>query len=103
MSPFAISQDFIVDEYTAGKGKCPPVPRKKRKSVYIASIEKGAVLFDSLIDADRANEIGLVVVDELHLIGEKGRGANLEALLTKVMYLNGKMQQSMSHNVVLIM
>ncbi|XP_065359791.1 helicase POLQ-like [Calliphora vicina] len=92
MSPFAIGLDFIVDEYTAGKGKCPPVPRKKRKSIYIASIEKGAVLLDSLIDAQRANEIGLVVVDELHLIGEKGRGAYLEALLTKIMYLNAKIQ-----------
>ncbi|XP_073838797.1 mutagen-sensitive 301 [Musca autumnalis] len=92
MSPFAIALDFIVDEYTAGKGKCPPVPRKKRKSIYIASIEKGAVLFDSLIEAERANEIGLVVVDELHLIGERGRGAYLEALLTKVMYLNAKIQ-----------
>ncbi|XP_037815116.1 helicase POLQ-like [Lucilia sericata] len=92
MSPFAIALDFIVDEYTAGKGKCPPVPRKKRKSIYIASIEKGAVLLDSLIDAQRANELGLVVVDELHLIGEKGRGAYLEALLTKIMYLNAKIQ-----------
>ncbi|XP_061402478.1 helicase POLQ-like [Musca vetustissima] len=92
MSPFAIALDFIVEEYTAGKGKCPPVPRKKRKSIFIASIEKGAVLFDSLIEAERANEIGLVVVDELHLIGERGRGAYLEALLTKVMYLNAKIQ-----------
>lgn len=100
MSPFAIALDFIVDEYTAGKGKCPPVARRKRKSVYIASIEKGAVLLDSLIDAQRANEIGLVVVDELHLIGEKGRGACLEALLTKVMYLNGKLNNIIKYKII---
>ncbi|XP_075164699.1 mutagen-sensitive 301 [Haematobia irritans] len=92
MSPFAIALDFIVDEYTAGKGRCPPVKRRKRRSIFIASIEKGAVLFDSLIEAERANEIGLVVVDELHLIGERGRGAYLEAFLTKIMYLNAKIQ-----------
>ncbi|XP_011195751.1 helicase POLQ-like isoform X2 [Zeugodacus cucurbitae] len=92
MSPFAIALNFIVDEYTAGKGKCPPMKRKKRKCIYIASIEKGAVLMDSLIEAQRADEIGLVVVDELHLIGEKGRGATLEALLTKIMFIDVSIQ-----------
>ncbi|XP_053952695.1 helicase POLQ-like isoform X2 [Anastrepha ludens] len=92
MSPFAIAMNFIVDEYTAGKGKCPPMKRKKRKSIFIASIEKGAVLIDSLIEAQRADEIGLVVVDELHLIGEKGRGAILEALLTKIMFIDVNIQ-----------
>ncbi|XP_039964616.1 helicase POLQ-like [Bactrocera tryoni] len=92
MSPFAIAMNFIVDEYTAGKGKCPPMKRKKRKCIFIASIEKGAVLMDSLIEAQRADEIGLVVVDELHLIGEKGRGATLEALLTKIMFIDVNIQ-----------
>ncbi|XP_017011859.3 helicase POLQ-like isoform X1 [Drosophila takahashii] len=92
MSPFAIDLDFLVEEYTAGKGKCPPEPRRKRRSLFIASIEKGAVLMDSLIDVQRPHEIGLVVVDELHLIGEKGRGATLEAFLTKVMFLNANIQ-----------
>ncbi|XP_030372629.1 helicase POLQ-like [Scaptodrosophila lebanonensis] len=92
MSPFAIALDFIVDEYTAGKGKCPPMARRKRRSLFVASIEKGAVLMDSLIEAQRAHEIGLVVVDELHLIGERGRGATLEALLTKVMFLKANIQ-----------
>lgn len=40
MSPFAIAMDFIVDEYTAGKGKCPPQPQRKRRNLFIASIEK---------------------------------------------------------------
>ncbi|KAH8320247.1 hypothetical protein KR067_010727 [Drosophila pandora] len=92
MSPFAIDLDFLVEEYTAGKGKCPPQPRRKRRSLFIASIEKGAVLMDSLIDVERPHEIGLVVVDELHLIGERGRGATLEAFLTKVMFLNANIQ-----------
>uniref|UniRef100_A0A1A9WCV6 Helicase POLQ-like n=1 Tax=Glossina brevipalpis TaxID=37001 RepID=A0A1A9WCV6_9MUSC len=92
MSPFAINLDFLVEEYTAGRGKCPPIARRKRKSIYIASIEKGSILFDSLIEVKRANEIGLVVIDELHLVGERGRGATLEILLTKIMYLNANIQ-----------
>lgn len=102
MSPFAIDLDFIVEEYTAGKGKCPPQPRRKRRSLFIASIEKGAVLMDSLIDVQRPHEIGLVVVDELHLIGERGRGATLEAFLTKVMFLNGKLSTGYNCNLLKI-
>lgn len=91
MSPFAYNLDFLIEEYTAGRGRCPPMKRRKRKAIYICSIEKGAILFDSLIEANRANEIGLVVVDELHLIGEKGRGATLEALLAKIKFLKGNL------------
>ena len=87
MSIFALDLDFLIEEYTAGKGRCPPVKTKKRRSIFIASIEKAAVLFDSLIDSKREHELGLVVVDEMHLIGEKGRGATLESLLTKIMFV----------------
>lgn len=89
LSPFAVQLDFLVEEYAAGKGCIPPRKRRNKKSVFIATIEKGMALFDSLIEADRANEIGLVVVDELHILGESGRGAVLESFLTKVKFING--------------
>lgn len=90
LSPFAVQLEFLIEEYAAGKGCLPPRKRRKKRSVYIATIEKGLALFDSLIETDRANEIGLVVVDEMHIIGEPGRGAILEALLTKIKYIKGK-------------
>lgn len=91
LSPFAVELEFLLEEYAAGKGTLPPRKRRQKKSIYIATIEKGLALLDSLIEVGRANEIGLIVVDELHIIGEPGRGATLETLLTKAMFINGKL------------
>jgi POLQ-like helicase len=36
----------------------------------------------------RAGDIGVIVVDEIHMVGEAFRGALLETLLSKVVLLN---------------
>lgn len=92
--PFAMQYNFLVEEYASGKGVIPPTKRREKNSLYISTIEKCQILVDSLIAAKRINEIGLIVVDELHMIGDKQRGQNLELLLTKIMYLNKKHRSS---------
>ncbi|XP_022127039.2 helicase POLQ-like [Pieris rapae] len=86
LSPFAIQLDFLVEEYAGGKGHLPPKKRRRKNSIYVATIEKGLALIRNLIELDRLDEIGLIVVDELHLIGEPGRGGTLETLLSTVIF-----------------
>lgn len=90
MSPFAVALNFLVEEYAAGKGKFPPRKRRRKNSVYVATIEKALGIVNSLIDTGRTDELGLVVIDELHLIGDQSRGATLEELLSKLLCIQGK-------------
>ena len=41
-------------------------------------------LINELIFLNRINEIGLIIVDELHMLADKDRGWNLVVLLTKI-------------------
>lgn len=88
LMPFAVEFNFLVEEYCAGKGAIPPMKRRKKNAIYICTIEKSQILFDSLYANGRLNEIGMIVVDELHMVGDASRGYSLETLLAKTVYQN---------------
>ncbi|XP_067948031.1 helicase POLQ-like [Watersipora subatra] len=92
MSELAVELDFLVEEYAGSRGSYPPKKRQKRKSLYVATIEKANGLINSLIEVNRLESIGLCVVDELHMLGEAGRGATLEMSLTKLLLANRNTQ-----------
>jgi DNA polymerase theta len=43
-----------------------------------------------MLEEGTLSQLGIVVVDELHLVGDPSRGYLLELLLTKIRYMSSK-------------
>ncbi|CAG7822735.1 unnamed protein product [Allacma fusca] len=62
----------------------------KSVDIAICTIEKANSLINRLLTEGNLSQLGTVVVDELHLVGDPHRGYLLELLLTKIKFMSGK-------------
>ncbi|ESL06340.1 DNA polymerase theta (helicase domain only) [Trypanosoma rangeli SC58] len=84
LRPFGDALGFSVDGHYGTQGRLP-LPR--RTTVFVCTIEKANSLLNHMLEEGLTQELGAVVVDELHMLGESHRGATLELFLSKLLCL----------------
>ncbi|GAB1609930.1 hypothetical protein Ahia01_001278900, partial [Argonauta hians] len=55
--------------------------------IAVCTIEKGNSLVNRLLEARQLHQLGILVVDELHMLGDSNRGYLLELMLTKILFV----------------
>lgn len=69
-------------------GHVRPPGGMRKLDIAVCTIEKANSLVNRMVEEGRLDQLGVVVVDELHMVGDSGRGYLIELLLTKIGYLN---------------
>ena len=64
----------------------------KAVDIAVCTIEKANSLVNKLLeDSENFSKLGIIVVDELYLLGDPSRGYLLELLLTKIQFMKVKL------------
>ncbi|XP_056015539.1 DNA polymerase theta-like [Ostrea edulis] len=71
-------------------GSYSPPGGFSKVDVAVCTIEKGNGLINRMMEENGINKLGIIVVDELHLVGDQHRGYLLELMLTKIRFLSQK-------------
>ncbi|XP_062574494.1 DNA polymerase theta-like [Saccostrea cucullata] len=71
-------------------GSYSPPGGLSQVDIAVCTIEKGNGLINRLMEENSINKLGIIVVDELHLVGDQHRGYLLELMLTKIRFLSQK-------------
>lgn len=58
----------------------------------VVTIEKANSIVNRLLEQNKLGDIGIIVIDEIHLISDPSRGYILELLLTKILFMCEKYQ-----------
>lgn len=56
----------------------------------VCTIEKANSIINRLLEQNKLGDVGMIVIDEIHLISDSSRGYILELLLTKILYMCDK-------------
>ncbi|XP_055500258.1 DNA polymerase theta [Leucoraja erinacea] len=75
-------------------GSTSPAGGFSSLDVAVCTIEKANGLVNRVIEEDKVDQLGIIVVDELHMLGDSHRGYLLELLLTKILYVTRKREKS---------
>ncbi|CAK9294076.1 unnamed protein product [Gordionus sp. m RMFG-2023] len=109
LSLYSDHLNFALEEYAGSKGQFPPKIRRNKCAIYIATIEKANSLIDSFVECDNENammrKLGIVCVDELHMIGIENAGhraAALESLITKVKYFDANRSHTTKERIKMV-
>jgi superfamily II helicase len=84
LTPLFARIGVCLDPYYSGFG---PVPTPSGPQLIIGTPEKITLAINDLLQTGRAEEIGCFVVDEVHMVGEPGRGAVIENLVSKMLFV----------------
>ncbi|KAJ6658252.1 hypothetical protein lerEdw1_020524 [Lerista edwardsae] len=80
-------------------GSTSPAVSFSALDVAVCTIERANGLINRLMEENTMDLLGIVVVDELHMLGDSQRGYLLELLLTKVRFLTERMKNKQTDTV----